>query len=153
MCTYLKNSFSLSLIFFQTLLPPPTCLDGSLAFPWKYHFLRNSFQFWPLLQSLSNFKGKEEKNSKLFVPYCPFQILEPLQSFNKLCSLSYSEVGQVTLMTPFPESVLRTLMKVHQAICSDFLDTAIWTKKRHLTQLTAVRFPLSQEFGIGICLA
>lgn len=36
---------------------------------------------------------------------------------------------------------------------SDFLDTAIWTKEGHLTQVTPIRFPLCQEFAIGMLLA
>lgn len=77
MFTYEKNSFALSLIFFQALLLSPTCPDGGLAFPWKYHFLCNSFQFWPVLQSLSNFKGEEGKSANSLFPTAPSRNLIP----------------------------------------------------------------------------
>lgn len=108
LCHLKKSSFSLSLILFQALPPlPSTCPDGSLAFPWKYHFLCNSFQFCTISLTSVHLQGQRRKISKLLVPHCPFHILEPLQSLSELCPLSYSWVWQVILMTPFLENVLR----------------------------------------------
>lgn len=143
MFTYLKNSSSLSLIFTQTLLPPPTCFDGSLAFPWKYHFLHNSFRFWPLLQSLSNFKGKEEKSANSLFPTVLSRYLNPYSLSTNSVPSATQRYGRSHSWHPSQRVCSESFMKEHQAICSDFLDTAIRTKKRYLTQGTAVRFSLS----------
>lgn len=72
-----KNCFSLSLIFSQILLLPLNLPWRKPGFPLKYYFLCNSIQFWPLLQPLSNFKGKEEISVNSLFPTAPSRYLIP----------------------------------------------------------------------------